>query len=175
MSQPSCLIFLDIDGVLNRHHISEADLMLDDETLIDTSHDLHPSLYIPCLNNLKYLLDTLGPDAKIVIASSWRDDQDLVAFLVKAMNNLFGEELMKDRIIGDTNQELSGSRTGDIYQWMEEHVAQNSAPTWIAIDDTAHNLRSVPVAFQHVIHDRVGLTENDVETILTKLADQKKK
>lgn len=52
-SSVRCLLFLDIDGVLNRAFIPEEELMLDEETIIDVSHPAHPSLYLPCVRNLK--------------------------------------------------------------------------------------------------------------------------
>jgi hypothetical protein len=174
MSQYPTIIFLDIDGVLNRHGIPEAEMMVDDETIIDTYHDIHPYLYIPCLENFKNLLEALGPDAKVVISSSWRDDEILVDFLVRNMNTLYGEELMKDRIIGDTNQTHGGNRSNDISAWIHGHVDEKCPLAWIAIDDTEHNVKNLGENNKVLVHDRRGLTEADVESALRKLAEQAK-
>ena len=136
-----CVIFLDIDGVLNRLHIPEADLMLDDDTVIDTSHTAHPSLYLPCLRQFKAMLETLGPNAKIVISSSWRSDPDLIEFFKKIMDNEFGEGQMADRIIGTTNSMHRGSRSSNITDWLNINVPEGRRVAWIALDDVAFNIR----------------------------------
>jgi hypothetical protein len=174
MSQYHTLIFLDIDGVLNKHGIPEAEMMVDEETIIDTYHDVHPYLYIPCLENFKNLLVALGPDAKVVISSSWRDDELLVDFLVRNMNVLYGEELMKGRIVGDTNATHLVNRSNNISAWIHSHVDAKTPLAWIAIDDTEHNVGNIGEMNKVLVHDRRGLTEADVQSALEKLAAQVK-
>jgi hypothetical protein len=52
-------------------------------------------------------------------------------------------------------------------------VGEKAPQAWVAIDDTAHNVRNIGDENKVVVHDRCGLTAEDVKSVLDKLAAQK--
>lgn len=168
----TCIIFLDVYGVLNRLQVPEEDLLLDDQTVINIAHPAHPSLYIPNLEILMVILNALGPCGKIVVSSSWRLDSSLMEFLVKTIDTLFGSALLRGRIIGHTDLLANGNRSGDIINWIAAYEREHNAVPWIAIDDNAKNVSGLPGSHKVITRDTLGLTKQDSELVLGKLRAQ---
>jgi hypothetical protein len=169
----SCLIFLDVDGVLNKLHVPEESLMLDDDVIIDTSHPAHPAIFKPCVDCFKELIHALGTGVKVVVSSSWRLDSLLIAFLTKIVDFLSGEPLLEGRIVGTTRRTVTGSRSSDITDWISAHVDENASFVWLAIDDNEMNLRHIDEVHKVLTKGSVGLTQCDVLAALEKIERQK--
>ena len=111
------IIFLDIDGVLNRH-----------------SYDTHLVLENDLVENLKNLLEKTG--AKIVLSTFWRGFPDYIKFI-------FGSyDISYDTIIGVTPGEdkaklgniyKSEVRSNQILDWLEENGSM--VESYLILDD----------------------------------------
>lgn len=85
-----CIIFLDIDGVLTTSEALLEEYEPDDPAYYYTS-DLCPSLESSitplskvCIHNLKWICDQV-PNLRIVVSSTWREDEDYKQFLLSAL------------------------------------------------------------------------------------------
>lgn len=116
------IIFLDIDGVLNRH-----------EKWPNKVYKLEPD----CLGQLNQLL-AAAPDAKIVITSTWRE------LMAEGFLTPEGFEFLlmthgvncKGLVKGGTT--MAGGlyqRTKQIDQWMQAHGFDISTDKYVIIDD----------------------------------------
>lgn len=163
------LVFLDVDGVLNKLHVPEEDLLLDACTMIDISHPAHPNLNIHCMDYFRAVLDMFGSDVKIVLSSSWRLDLSLVAFLKTTTAQQFGCDIFEESLVGSTNNKVTGDRSSDITTWIIENVQNIDTVAWIALDDDARNLQLIDNAHKVVTYGSVGLTRSDVDQAISKL------
>ena len=139
------LIFLDIDGVLNRE--TDAPALATDSELW-TSEDIDPEA-VRSLNELIKVTQ-----ARIVISSSWRLHHSVTELIA-----MLGERGLSGEIVGATSKMSGEARGVEIRTWLMANARPNSA--FVVLDDQApsagldaHWVRTDP---------SLGLSENDIE------------
>ena len=108
------VVFLDIDGVLNKTTFGE-------DLYHDTFGDADLPLHMDCVDNLKTLLES-DPDIKIVWSTDWRHYDD--AYFDRWKNPrlwLESQDWMKGRVIGKTPKKMSSEHFHDIKWWLDAH------------------------------------------------------
>ena len=169
------LLFLDVDGVLNKS-LSELDMMLDTDTVINTSHSAHPQLSLECLSyfvNLIQTIERIGT-VRLVLSSSWRLDETLVEFLFATIESRFHLNL-KSIFHGSISKVVRGSRSAQINEWLTQHYdTQDSRKlsAWVAIDDVENNLALIDNLHKVITYDSVGLSEQKALEVITKIKNQ---
>jgi hypothetical protein len=144
------LVFLDIDGVLNRHRIySNGYCGFDPE----------------CVENFNKILHAYE-DIRIVISSAWR------YMLLQHEMKLKGFEYLmlvggvdcKDRLIGHTkSDEEIPTRGQQILEWRYQHIMES--PRYIILDDMPFDFKQRGLNHFLTIGGR-GLTAQDAEKII---------
>ena len=157
MCAKKTVVFLDIDGVLNREHINYGD---DDWPVC--CHE--PKL---CAN-LQSILDKAG--AEIVVSSAWREDDDLKSRLPIILAGWgighmpVGYTTTDSLLVCKLSDHLwyAKNRASQILQYVSEHTLG----TWIAIDDLP-----LPLPDEHFVHThpRFGLTQQKAVEAIDKL------
>lgn len=152
------ILFLDIDGVLNRHERLESGYCGTDRT---------------CVSNFNKILDTF-PDLKIVISSAWR------YLILKNRMTIEGFEIMMlthgvkihNRVIGCTKEdgklEDEPSHRDDAAwtkaalkfrkQQIYDYVKENNISKFFVLDDLALDMPEL-----YKTDPNTGLTEKDVD------------
>jgi hypothetical protein len=151
------VLFLDVDGVLNRHGDHEAG---------------HALIRPDCAARLQRVIDATNP--AVVISSAWRYQVLMGALTVRGFEYLLVSHGIRARVVGVTGKEgdeqtedgrTSGAqRARQILTW----VAANGVKRWAAVDDTA-----VEVGDRLVRTDGdAGLTDSDVLALIALLRGQ---
>ena len=157
-SEPgSVLLFLDVDGVLNKGIATYADPAA--LTIRGWPH----ALDIELLHRLKSVLTQSG--ATIVLSSAWRDN-DLGKHLLARGFAAVG--ISCDVVVGATP--LQGTtRIDEIKAWIANHAP--ACERWVAVDDM-ELLADAPELSPHVVRTSTdaGLTSDAAEECVAKLA-----
>eukprot|EP00931_Biecheleriopsis_adriatica_P091779 TRINITY_DN65658_c0_g1_i1.p1 TRINITY_DN65658_c0_g1~~TRINITY_DN65658_c0_g1_i1.p1 ORF type:complete len:190 (+),score=20.73 TRINITY_DN65658_c0_g1_i1:39-608(+) len=144
------VIFLDLDGVLNR-----------------TASATHIRLDEDLIKNLKDLVDR--SDAHIVLSTYWRKFDAYIAYVLSRYG------IAAERIIGSTpgpghldgssfDEVVYVSRSDEIYAWLQEHPEVTS---FVVLDDRAYAGRHPSIAPYFVqTRSDLGLSVLDVEKAL---------
>ena len=161
------IIFLDIDGVLNRVEDETSYLVLKPDTY---------GLSATLVERLEYLVDKTG--AKIVISSNWRkfaDDGCWSCHRMSFRNPLpIVKGIFGDTIIGSTPDLPHQNKARCVNQWLSTyHQSVGGGKFVIFDDDDRQGFGDDPVLAERWIHTRqeVGLTDEDITKALTLLAD----
>eukprot|EP00930_Biecheleria_cincta_P060778 TRINITY_DN46380_c0_g1_i1.p1 TRINITY_DN46380_c0_g1~~TRINITY_DN46380_c0_g1_i1.p1 ORF type:complete len:233 (-),score=44.76 TRINITY_DN46380_c0_g1_i1:54-752(-) len=139
LSRPVSLIFLDVDGVLNKNFgIDDPD-----KYMTGTPYML---LSKACVARLTAFL--LASEARIVLSSTWRTS---MALKLDLWQTLVAAGMPGDRLVGQTEDfaGLSG-RDEEIRAWLQTLPADDIA-SWAVLDDMD-------------LHDRPGLSGHFVKT-----------
>lgn len=140
------LIFLDVDGVLNR----EADSIVHAEGWLPDPSDVMEQELI---QNLKFIVDAAG--AEIVVSSSWRHFKDAYRILLAA---LWTHGLrVRDRTPGGL-----GKRGDQVKAWL---AGEDGEPSYVILDDHDDFL---PAQRPHFVHTdpAQGLTLADARAAI---------
>lgn len=143
------IIFLDIDGVLNRH---------------GDGKDFEPE----CVANLNRVLTATG--AKLVISSTWRglienEHMDRWGFCVL----LRSHGLKMAEVVGHTRPSEGGEkRVWQIRDWVFDHKHEFGTTRYCILDDDPNAFGSWPGV---LVDGRVGLTAKDADAAIEILAD----
>lgn len=123
------LVFLDIDGVLNRNH--EEFIEGSCRHMGRTEHPLSREL----IENLNYLTDYTG--AKIVVSSSWRKGET-----VESMKELLESVGVTGEVVGITGSNPSGIRGIDIRNWISDNLGARHSEyeDYVILDDDSDML-----------------------------------
>lgn len=138
------LLFLDIDGVLNRHQYNE----------MSQSNSVDPD----CVARLNRILN--ATDARIVLSSAWR-----YMLIGKAMSLVGFDYLLRthgvvaNRLVGRTpaDEEIT-ERGWQIHQWRKEH---DHCGRYVVIDDMDLHISPLHPFVRPQGH--IGLTDADVD------------
>lgn len=146
----SAYLFLDVDGVLN-NYLSEGDYF--------TEYNM---------SCLKQLCDFI--DFKIVLSSDWRR--------LPKNKNMVKQELKKLglRLYGCTPTIFDGSRKDEIKEWLKENDSDDSHSDGLILDDMGPDEcdPKLPNLLFYRTDYKLGLTEQDVDTILEKLNEPRR-
>ena len=149
------IIYLDVDGVLNRYPSSWIEQNAKNTFVIDDR----------CTEPFIHLLDTL-PECQVVMSSTWRLFTDQMNYLFTRVPQLRGRMFTRDRIPSTsevpswrTIDSLSGERSAEIGR--HRRVYGLTETRCIAIDDTLVFSSEFPVPnFRFVrTEENVGFTE----------------
>ena len=147
-SAPPPIVFLDVDGVLNTSQILKSEyeagdpevLFLQEVTDADKDKFMFP-LKKALLRNLARVVAQTG--CKIVISNTWRQDEELLAFLYPALEYV---GIPRKAVIGHTpthQKSYIKGRGAEIREYLDEHP---DCSNWCIIDDdhvksfTQHNM-----------------------------------
>jgi hypothetical protein len=176
------IVFLDVDGVLTASRCLFEDYEEDDTTLCfprDLSLSLsdHPGigplfpLEISMMQNLKSIIEET--DAHIVISSTWRENEIMTEYLIKALES---QGIPSGRVIGKTPFLgcLEG-RGAEIRLWLNE----NYCSSFVILDDDhmwsfqKHSLndRVVQTILRGEDWDKEGLTREQCERAISILSN----
>lgn len=147
MSISGKLIFLDIDGVLNRHSYSE----------LSQSNSIDPD----CVARLNRILN--ATDARIVLSSAWR-----YMLIGKAMSIIGFDYLLRthgviaNRLIGRTPADEEVTERGwQIHQWRKEN---DHCGKYVVIDDMDLHISPLHPFVQ--TQGDVGLTDKEADQVI---------
>jgi hypothetical protein len=143
------ILFLDIDGVLNREGTKER---------VQTIFGPFVGVDKELVERLKEWLDK-RPDVSLVLSSSWRADE--------RFNGAFTQHLRDSGInwIGETPRTANG-RGGDIAAYIQAQPQQPQVSHWGIIDDAdCTPLNHFLVMTNH----NIGLTDEDLQKLDKKL------
>lgn len=108
------IVFLDIDGVLNRTNFSE-------ELYADAFTKQDVPLCMDLVDNLKTLVES-DPDIRVVWTTDWRlTDTEKWNEWINPRLWLERQDWMKDRVIGITPKKMSSSHYHEIKWWLDDH------------------------------------------------------
>jgi hypothetical protein len=135
-------LFLDVDGVLNTDSqlLENSIIFIDDEKV----------------KILKYIIDKT--DAKIILSSDWRINNETLCFVTKALDKYNLE------IFSVTKQMIFGYRDAEIKLWLKENIKENSNSSFAIIDDCP--LAEIKGHFFKTFSD-IGLTKDIAENIIS--------
>lgn len=160
---PNKYIFLDIDGVLNsepyfrdRIHIQRYDALIrkhSEEIAINVSQ-IDPK----CVERLNRLTDITN--AKIVVSSSWRLDNNL--------QEVFKVAKIKAPIYSRTTYS-NLLRGCEIQHWLDEHFKEGDR--YIILDDSEGMLRNQKPYFIKISFLYGGLSDKDVDKAISILGE----
>eukprot|EP00747_Dinoflagellata_sp_TGD_P031643 gnl/TRDRNA2_/TRDRNA2_135448_c0_seq1.p1 gnl/TRDRNA2_/TRDRNA2_135448_c0~~gnl/TRDRNA2_/TRDRNA2_135448_c0_seq1.p1 ORF type:complete len:411 (+),score=52.94 gnl/TRDRNA2_/TRDRNA2_135448_c0_seq1:76-1308(+) len=158
-AEAQCVIFLDVDGVLNGHGTDfEAE-----------EHKAQPpgapcALDRRCLRRLRELLRRT--QSRIVVSSSWRTDSRSLQALMAACNHAG----IRSRVFIDQTPELrrpsslAAQRAEEILLWLSKHRVKYGVERWVALDDLPL-ARACPEVAGHAVRTSpsTGVQDEDVQ------------
>jgi len=150
-----CLVFLDVDGVLN----STAWF----HTIFKRKHRAashpHDHLDPTAMGRLNRVLAETG--GKVVVSSTWR-----MGRTVEELQDLFDLHGFEGEVIGKTGHGFNGERGLQIREWMRMKGLEDVR--FIAIDDDTYDMGAVA---DHLVHtdNAVGLQDVDVDKAIAML------
>ena len=162
--QPGCcgepgsvLLFLDVDGVLNKGSATYAD-----PTALKMGGWPH-ALDVELLRRLKSVLTQSG--ASIVLSSAWRDNDLGKRFLARG----FAAVGIPCAVVVGATPLQGASRIDEIKTWLADHAPL--CERWVAVDDM-DLLVDAPELGAHVVRTstNAGLTSDAAEECVAKLA-----
>lgn len=108
------IVFLDIDGVLNKTTFGE-------DLYFDTFEDQKVPLHMDLVDNLRTLIES-DSEIKVVWSTDWRHtDSEMWNKWLNPRLWLERQEWMKDRIIGITPKKMSSYHYHEIKWWLDYH------------------------------------------------------
>jgi hypothetical protein len=160
MTTPSCIIFLDIDGVL-----------------LPFPNKFRGTRLFPdrTLRALAFVLSV--PGSKLVLSSTWRVQASFRNQILDCFREYPGPLSLIDDFFDITDPGLHSERQHEIYEWLQVHNWVNKP--WVALDDEellegAANRHCRQVFEGHVVKtdSRIGLTDSDAERAIQLLRNQ---
>jgi hypothetical protein len=141
-------IFLDMDGVLNNHHLQS---------------NGYGGLNKECVENLNKILDAV-PETYLVISSSWR-------YMIPNSMSLTGFEYLllvggvncKGRVFGYTRHDLDENDTRG--KQIADYVASHQCDKYVAIDDIPEGFKENKLVYVQT-NPKTGLTDTDAKSII---------
>lgn len=163
----SAIIFLDIDGVLNRVEDNTSYLVLKPDTY---------GLSATLVGRLKRLVDATG--SKIVISSNWRKFADDGCWSCHGMSfkNPLPEvrSIFGNTIIGSTPNLPHQNKAKCVNQWLSTFHQSVSGGKFVVLDDDeCQGFGDDQILSERWIHTRqeVGLTDEEVNKAISLLLD----
>lgn len=150
------IIFLDVDGVLNRFPPKEGDRYSWPPKSKDTDETAESLGWLPLPVSIIHDF-ALIYDCKIVLSTSWRSD-------ISTKQVAQGLGIPESYVIGATKHMLDG-RGGEIARWRMDN--DHTGP-FVVIDDSMFDIESHPDMEGHTVRTktRVGLTEEHIPLIV---------
>lgn len=160
------VLFLDIDGVLNRTEFGM-------DLYEDTYGDYCLALHRPSVKALKALL-AIEPDLKIAWTSDWAKTDheafDIDHYYLDPLRALEQFGWLSNRVVGNVFSEpFSSAQGNDRILAIEKFVEENLVESFVVLDDDVYTIDSYVMQHLVSVNPLRSFLEDDIQTVYSRL------